>query len=431
MPGLRGLWTNSLQRRVTFDDAGKHDVTYWYDMSGATNQLSVSGITVSDIGISTTWPGCLMPYITLDGTNDYAYIADNAALSVTSALTLWAIVYPAELDRDQGIVSKWLTTGNVRSYALYLNSSNQFVFAVSSNGTAETTVSSAAISKVNRWYFVCARYVPSTSLSIQIDNAMTVNTTSIPASIYDNARQLQVGQFNENSGARWRGRIAQVGLCAYAVPDAMVQQLFGALKPDLGLTEGEEYVPPVGPDEVTLYATADTYISQADANTNFGTASTMIIGVAANRRCLVKFSLATIPAGATINSATLRCYVNASLGDGATLSVAAYRVIRNWVEGETTWNIAQTGTNWGTAGCSNTTTDRDGTAEDTQNIEFGDVGGWVEWDLTSLVTEWMGGTANKGVILINNTGYSASRFTLQTREGANAPQLVVSYTEAA
>ncbi len=419
-PGLRALWAAIVQ-----DSA-------WTDQSGFSNDLSLVSLATSDVGIATEWPGVLLPYVSFDGVNDYAYIADNTALSVTGDLTLWALVYPEELGRDQGIVSKWLTTGNLRSYALYLDSSDRFTLAISSNGTAQTTVSSAAITKVNKWYLVIARYDAGASLSIMVNDAALVeNTTSIPASIFDNARELQIGQYNEDSAARFNGRIAQVGLAAYHVPETFCRAFYSFLTPDIGPTDGADYVAPPEPEILTLYAVADTYISAADTSTNFGSATTMIIGVAANRRCLVEFDLSTIPAGATINSATLRCYVNASLGNGVTLSVAAYRVIRNWVEGETTWNIAQTGTNWGTAGCSNTTTDRDGTAEDTQNIEFGDVGGWVEWDLTSLVTEWMGGTANEGVILVNTNGYSASRFTLQTREGANPPELVVNYTKAA
>lgn len=78
-------------------------------------------------------------------------------------------------------------------------------------------------------------------------------------------------------------------------------------------------------------------------------------------RTLIKFaglSDGSIPAGSTITSATLALITSADRSDNQrTLSVI--RVLRDWVANQATQNIYKTSNNWGTAGCSNTTTDRE------------------------------------------------------------------------
>lgn len=102
----------------------------------------------------------------------------------------------------------------------------------------------------------------------------------------------------------------------------------------------------------------DSYILGLLPTNNYATSAA--IGImrydATNlQRAVLKFSgISAIPSGSIINSATLYItpatdYANQS----GTISV--YRLLRNWVEAEVTWNIYSTGNNWGTAGATNAT----------------------------------------------------------------------------
>lgn len=226
-PGLRGWWANSFRS------------TTWYDQSGFTNNLTLTGATTADVGMSTTWPGCLMPYITFDGTNDYASIADNDALSITGDMTVWCIFWPDVLGpaADQGLACKWYNTGNLRSYALWYDNNTTCVLRISQDGgtTNMKQAASAGLDAAQSWHFVCGRFQANVGISIKLDGNDWVYTTASPLSgIFDNARDFRIGEYNETAANRFAGRIAQVGICAYYVPDAMIEQWYSALKPDLG-----------------------------------------------------------------------------------------------------------------------------------------------------------------------------------------------------
>lgn len=227
LPELRAYWANAFNK-----DAD------WHDRVG-NNDLTATGVTVADIGCSTAWPAALVPYIELDGTNDHFAVADNAALSITGDLSILGWVYPDTIGNanNKGVVNKYLTTDDKRSYSLYLDTSDQFTLAVSSDGTAgnEQTVSSAAVTAAAVWYFVCARFDAGTSMSVRVnDGAWVTETSSVPASIHDSARNLYVGLYNETASGRWDGRYSWLVLEAYHVTDEMIDALYKAQAPLFG-----------------------------------------------------------------------------------------------------------------------------------------------------------------------------------------------------
>lgn len=82
----------------------------------------------------------------------------------------------------------------------------------------------------------------------------------------------------------------------------------------------------------------DTYLSSKKSGTNYGSATTLINdlndGTGGNQYSLLKWNLAAIPAGATVQSATLGITVsNASAG-----TYNLYQYNRSWVEGTATWS---------------------------------------------------------------------------------------------
>lgn len=97
------------------------------------------------------------------------------------------------------------------------------------------------------------------------------------------------------------------------------------------------------------------YIITAYPTTNYGDNANLAIGLYSNGkyRSFVSFANlndGTIPSNAIVSSATLTLTKNVNYGaNPSTLSV--YRVLRNWVYNQITWNIYSTGNNWETAGC--------------------------------------------------------------------------------
>ncbi|MBM4430623.1 MAG: DNRLRE domain-containing protein, partial [Chloroflexi bacterium] len=104
----------------------------------------------------------------------------------------------------------------------------------------------------------------------------------------------------------------------------------------------------------------DTYIYQYAPTTNYCTADPLKVGYKQQYATLVRFDVSSIPTNATITEATLQLY--ATGWDGSNMTIEAYRILRNTTYCQATWERAQVGNLWGTAGCNNTVTDRSGVA---------------------------------------------------------------------
>src|SRR5512140_705191 len=93
------------------------------------------------------------------------------------------------------------------------------------------------------------------------------------------------------------------------------------------------------PSTVTsLIPTADTYVDSSKPTTNFGSGTLMWIDASSpTRRALLRFSLSSIPAGSTINSAVLKLYVTA---DGSSVAGSVKTVGSSWSESSVTYSTA-------------------------------------------------------------------------------------------
>ena len=184
----------------------------------------------------------------------------------------------------------------------------------------------------------------------------------------------------------------------------------------------------------------DVSIDSSAPTTNYETNVHIWVGesntIAAVYRGLVKFDISSIPAGSTINSAVLTLtFVSDSSDNARTLSV--YRVKRAWVVTQATWNIYSTGNNWTSAGCSDTTDDREATdigtvavpASPTLDTEYAIT-------LTASQVQQMltgGSFTNNGFLLKVDTENNDELDYYSTDDPATTkrPKLVVDYTEPA
>lgn len=178
-----------------------------------------------------------------------------------------------------------------------------------------------------------------------------------------------------------------------------------------------------------LWPSADAYIESGFlAGTNFGSAVTLRANDPGTetRRSVIKFSLADIPSNATIQSATFGLF---SETDSGGIDFDLYRLVRDWVEDEATWNEASSGVSWGTAGAANTSTDYDsGTNYGPITAAVIDTQATVSIS-TTLISNWLDGTwANYGLrISTSNTG-SPKFHSSEATPAAYWPTLELTYT---
>ncbi len=142
--------------------------------------------------------------VTLDGTNDYIQIADNATLDITNDLTVatWFKMTSNPTSGNQGLVAKYQSqsgiTANQRSYNLYINSSGQVGTVISNNGTYNDNVTSDEITTSQdfadgTWHQAVMVYDADNSLTIYIDGVKNISETDVISSIYNSTAPLWLG----------------------------------------------------------------------------------------------------------------------------------------------------------------------------------------------------------------------------------------------
>jgi len=177
-----------------------------------------------------------------------------------------------------------------------------------------------------------------------------------------------------------------------------------------------------GTSSLILSAAADTTLDQGSPGTNNGGNSLMQTGADAGAnhwRALVEFDLSPIPAGATVTGATLRLYLDGSLGPQS-LDHGAYQVTADWQEMTATWDNTGGGGSF------------DPTALSTTAVSTST--GWFEWSVPpALIHEWMDAVSpNYGLLLKYEGTKKNQQRKWASREGADSslhPQLVIEYTE--
>ncbi|MEW6093469.1 MAG: LamG-like jellyroll fold domain-containing protein [Chloroflexota bacterium] len=148
-------------------------------------------------------------------------------------------------------------------------------------------------------------------------------------------------------------------------------------------------------------------------------------------RSLLKFDLSSIPSNATVLSVTLTLTVTSD-GSTAARDICVYRLKRDWVESQATWNIYATGSYWQTGGA--------GGANDYDSTNIGctsmaaeeAVGTQKTWALsTAAIQEMVSGSWTNKSFLLRMTTESNSAYSFASSDNATAsyrPKLVIEYT---
>lgn len=184
----------------------------------------------------------------------------------------------------------------------------------------------------------------------------------------------------------------------------------------------------IAPGFASLHPTEDTYIYAWYPTTNYYWLDTVNVRAGNVSGALLKFDLSSIPAGATITTATLRLYTTYRTNVNS-IEIAAYKLLRDWSNTGATWNSYDGSNAWGTAGADGAT-DRSATADDSTTVS--NVDAWYEWDITTMAAAWHAAPgSNYGVILkAPSEALGSVSYSFASRDRATSsiwPELYIVY----
>lgn len=225
IPGLVSLWPMSVIRR----ESGTSRVR---DVSGAGNHLNDNNV------VSFRYDG-LVPVADFGGTNQYLSLASGAGgwanlrgtegqipAALRGATIGGWFYFDAAASAQEVLIGKRASAGNY-SYWLERTSGGNALFAVSTDGTATVTVTASGYGAIgaDTWVYIIGRFDPSAELSIEVNTVRNVNTSSIPASIYNGTADFAIGAA-ATPGAYFDGKASMCWPSQMLVDDDLLVALY-------------------------------------------------------------------------------------------------------------------------------------------------------------------------------------------------------------
>ncbi len=143
----------------------------------------------------------------LNGTTQYFDAGDPIEFNSITEISLSAWVYIDSTASTRVILSKWLGTGNQRSWQLIFNSSsNKFEFFITSTGSSPASVVGTTTVSSSTIYHVAATS-DGTDIKIYI-NGSEEASAAYTAGIFDSTASLLCGAQNAGTSAFWDGSLS-------------------------------------------------------------------------------------------------------------------------------------------------------------------------------------------------------------------------------
>ncbi len=223
LPGLRGFWPMSA---VAYTNPQGLDI-------------SANGNHLTNNNVSTFGHTGLISHVTFNGTTQYLSKADGGAANWADIIGTEAYIDAGDrgltlggwfkidvLSRTENSMSKG--SAGIQAYILNKQAGiNDARFQIWS-GAAGTVVSSLPVTSftsIAPWWFWAGRFIPSTSLTVFLNNLSNTNVAAIPATIDDTAANFAIG--GDGAGALlFDGLASLCWLCAAALPNVTMGALF-------------------------------------------------------------------------------------------------------------------------------------------------------------------------------------------------------------
>jgi len=417
------------------------------------------------------------------GSTQYLSVADTVPLSIVGNLTIEAwINLESDTTATQDIATKFETSGNQRSYALAIRSTGVLTIAISSDGTNANTVTADSnyayfLGGLAQWIHVAVTYnAAAGTCKFYINGVLDSLGSGLPTSIFNSTAAFAIGASSVGSTPtdKFDGKVRDVRVFASERTAAQILtdmlsitangaaghwSLNNVYTDDSG--NGATLTPSGSPafatsvpfadigTTLTLQNTGciDALLYSASPTFNYGNYPDIGAGEdgGAVGRPLVKFPFTSIPAGSVVNAAFLILTNDADNAANARV-FNVYRVKRAWTEGTgagsatgdgATWNTYDGSNAWGTAGCGNTTTDREGTAINNYHAQVAspDIATpskkSILLDPAKIQEMIPGGVFTNNGFLLKVDNESADQIVYDSKENGDttlSPKMVINYT---
>lgn len=211
LPSLRAFWPMSSR-----DIANSA-----YDLSGQAN-------TAAQVGAALTFDSAVLsPYVLFSATNNLNAGA-GAGTSLANDLTLggWFYFDAVSGGASEFLIGRSTDAAGGRQYWIRRNAAGTISFIVSVDGTATTIVTSSIVPAIETWYFIAARYNPSTEIKLWVDDNEYSNTTAIPAALFTSGLVSFTIGATSTAGQRWAGRASMCWLSDIDMDDVILFALY-------------------------------------------------------------------------------------------------------------------------------------------------------------------------------------------------------------
>ena len=173
---------------------------------------------------------------------------------------------------------------------------------------------------------------------------------------------------------------------------------------------------PIG-EKLIFKPVADAYLNTWYSTRNYGLESEIVIRNPDVKAGLLRFDVSSLVNPQAITHARILLFTSRPGVNSITL--AAHRVLRPWVEAETTWYLAANGQPWGLPGANAQGSDRLLNMEDSVALRP-DESAWYQLDLSGLVRAWATAPDSNLGVALKASGDLAGEFAFASREHADA-----------
>lgn len=169
-------------------------------------------------GVSDQGSYGMAPYVTYNGSTNYSSKPPGALRGI-NGLTVGGWF---QMTSGDTLMSVWLSAANF-CWRLFVKGSVP-TFYVSGNGSSSINVAATAIT-AGQWNHVIGRYTPSSQIAIFLNGVKTVNTTSVPASLFNASANFAIGG-NSAGGELLTGKASLCFLCHEPLADEQITILY-------------------------------------------------------------------------------------------------------------------------------------------------------------------------------------------------------------
>jgi len=195
------------------------------------------------------------------------------------------------------------------------------------------------------------------------------------------------------------------------------------------------HLAPPAPVKATFQRGAGGYTGNQgtyfDYSGGYNNTALLHVGADGAMKSLLRFDVTSIPAGVTVDEATLRLHYTGRSNSNS-LTLAAHQVLLDWIDSQANRIHRQTGVNWSLAGMG-AGSDYAAPADGMTDV-LGVGGSWVELDVTDMVQAWVANPAsNQGVVVLREAAGGHVTYDFCSELGwspctaSQAPKLTVWY----